>query len=126
MKQTIEGLETGAFSCFAHPDLLNYTGNPKIYRKWYEKLCNRAKELHIPLEMNMLGYATGRHYPHPAFFKIAGEVGNEVILGCDAHQPGRVADPAEIERSTAFLRQCGVTNILEEMPLIPPTAQEIR
>ena len=111
------------FSCFAHPDILNFTGDARIYRRWYEKLCVRAKELHIPLEMNMLGYVTGRHYPGASFFRIAQEVGNEVIRGCDAHDPGRVADPSEMNRSLDFLHQCGVSNIIERMKLIPPERQ---
>ena len=120
VRQTTEAMETGLFSCFAHPDILNYTGDRKIYRKWFEKLCVRAKELDIPLEMNMLGFVTGRNYPNAVFFGIVREVGNQVILGCDAHSPGRVADPAEIEASLRFLRECGVTNIIDRMKLIPP------
>ena len=120
VRQTIEGLETGAFSCLAHPDLLYYTGDRRIYRKWYEKLCVRAKELDIPLEMNMLGYVEHRHYPSTDFFRIVREVGNEVILGCDAHSPARVADPAEIDRCTALLRDCGIHRTLDRLRLIPP------
>ena len=122
VKQTVEAMETGCFSCFAHPDILNFTGDPKIYRKWYEKLCVRAKELRIPLEMNMLGFVTGRHYPNSAFFRIAQEVGNEIILGCDAHEPERVANPAEIERSMLFLSDCGIKKTASRLTLISPTA----
>ena len=120
VKQTIEALESGAFSCFAHPDVLNFTGENRIYRKWYEKLCVRAKELDIPLELNMLGYVETRHYPNPAFFRIANEVGNDVILGCDAHAPGRVAVPSEIEGSLRFLKDCGIEHVLETLKLTPP------
>ena len=120
VKQTAEALETGLFSCFAHPDIFNFTGDPRIYRKWYEKLCVRAKELDIPLEMNMLGLATGRHYPNAAFFRIVQEVGNEVILGCDAHAPGRVADPDEIDQSMRFLQACGISRVKETLKLVPP------
>ena len=121
VRQTIEALETGCYSCFAHPDILHFTGNPKAYRRWMEKLCLRVKELRIPLEMNMLGYATGRHYPNRTFFQIAAEVGNEVILGCDAHAPRRVADPAEIEASLRFLRDCGIRQPLDHLSLRQPS-----
>ena len=120
VRQTMEAMETGMFSCFAHPDVFNFTSDLKIYRKWYEKLCIRAKELDIPLEMNMLGYVTGRHYPSACFFRIVQEVGNEVILGCDAHDPGRVADPSEIETCLSFLQKCGVRNLIDRLQLIPP------
>ena len=121
VKQTIEAMETGAFTYFAHPDILNYTGDRRIYRKWYGKLCERARELQIPLEMNMLGYVTNRHYPNAEFFRIARDTGNEIILGCDAHSPNRVADPAEIEASMAFLRRCGIDRTAERLKLVPPT-----
>ncbi len=120
VKQMIEALETGMFSCIAHPDIFNFTGDPAVYRKWYEKLCVRARELHIPLEMNMLGYVTGRNYANPEFFRIAREVGNEVILGCDAHDPERVADPAELDRCREFLRGCGIDQPISRLKLIPP------
>ena len=121
VKQTIEALETGKFSCFAHPDILHYTGDRKIYRKWFEKLCLRAKELNVPLEMNMLGYATGRHYPNPAFFQIVRDVGNQVILGCDAHNPERIADPDEVVRCMRFLQQCGIEKVIDHLELTAPT-----
>ena len=122
VRQTTEAMETGCFSCFAHPDILNFTGDLKIYRTWYEKLCVRAKELGIPLEMNMLGFATGRHYPSEAFFQIVQAVGNEVVLGCDAHTPGRVADPTEVDQCLSFLQKCGITQVSERIRLVSPTA----
>lgn len=118
VKQTIEALETGLFSCFAHPDILNYVGEERIYRKWYEKLCLRALELGIPLEMNVLGLMTYRHYPNPAFFQIVRDVGNEVIIGCDAHSPRRVADPAELDRCWQFLKENGIKNVIDQMRLL--------
>lgn len=121
VRQVTEGMETGAFSCVVHPDILNYTGDRKINRKWYEKLCVRAKELGIPLEMNMLGFATNRNYPNSDFFRIVCDVGNEVVLGCDAHAPSRVADPSEIERCMAFLKACGIQETSNRMKLVPPT-----
>ena len=43
------------------------------------------KELNIPLEINLLGMSEGRQYPNEQFWKLAGENGNQVILGLDAH-----------------------------------------
>jgi histidinol-phosphatase (PHP family) len=51
------------------------------------------KELDIPLEINMLGKGEGaRHYPADRFWKIAGQVGNRVILGADAHCARQLRD----------------------------------
>ena len=44
---------------------------------WWETVCLS----------HMLGLYEGRHYPNDAFWRIAGETGNRVILGCDAHVP---------------------------------------
>ena len=40
-----------------------------------------------PLEINLLGIRTGRFYPNPRFWQIAGEVGCPVTFGFDAHMP---------------------------------------
>ena len=69
----------------------------------------------------MLGFATNRNYPNSDFFRIVCDVGNEVVLGCDAHAPGRVADPSEIERCMAFLKACGIQEVSNRMKLVPPT-----
>ncbi len=92
-RQTIEALETGCFTYFAHPDILHFTGDREVFRKWNYWLCCRAKELEIPLEVNFLGIWDHRFYPNPEFWKIAGEVGNTVVFGADAHLPEKVWNP---------------------------------
>lgn len=87
VSQVIEGLETGLFTYLAHPDVLRFEGDPCDYDRLYRKLCVRARELDTPLEINLLGMKSGRHYPNEAFWRIAGEEGNTVILGSDAHRP---------------------------------------
>lgn len=96
-EQTKEALETGCFTYFAHPDLLYYIGDPQIYDTYMRELCCVAKRLDIPLEINFLGIRDKRHYPNPAFWKIAGEVGNTVIFGADAHRPEKVWNPETIQ-----------------------------
>lgn len=92
-RQSREALETGCFTYFAHPDLINFTGDAEIYDFHMRDLCRFAKEKDIPLEINFLGIWDRRHYPNRAFWKIAGEVGNKVIFGADAHQPEKVWNP---------------------------------
>lgn len=109
--QTLEGLETGRYSYFAHPDLINFTGTHEIYYKHIHHLCRRAKELHIPLEINLLGLADGRQYPRTEFWKIAAEVGNEVVLGCDAHEPDAVANPRVLDAAYSYAARLGITPV---------------
>ena len=92
-EQCIEAIDTDCFTYFAHPDLLNYVGDKKIYHEWMRKLCSYCKEKQIPLEINFLGIEDKRHYPNEAFWKIAGEVGNQVVFGADAHKPEKVWNP---------------------------------
>ena len=46
----------------------------------------------IPLEMNILGMGTDKQYPSERFFRIAGAVGNRVVLGLDAHCVDHIYD----------------------------------
>ena len=103
------GMETGRFSCVAHPDLFNYMGPEKNYRREMTRLCRRASELDMPLEINVLGLRTGRCYPDETFWTLAREEGCRVVLGCDAHTPEDVADPAQLEAAMAFARRLGLT-----------------
>lgn len=92
---TLEGLQTGMYSCLTHPELILL--NP--YLKWndrleegFHKICKLSKELEIPLEYNVLGFKKARQmgfvaYPNPRFWQIASQYKNKAIIGMDAHQP---------------------------------------
>ena len=71
---------------------MNYCGMDSVYDWEMTRLCKAMKEMDIPLEINMLGMATGRNYPSEHFWRIAGELGNRVILGLDAHCVEHVTD----------------------------------
>lgn len=114
--QVIEGMRTGVFSYLAHPDVLRYEGNADVYRTHMTRLCRAAREIGIPLEYNLLGLYEHRYYPGASFWQIAAEVGNQVILGADAHSPDQVAHPATVEQAERELRQLGITP-LTNLPL---------
>ena len=63
----------------------------------------------IPLEMNLLGFRNGRNYPSERFFEIVSEVGNDVVLGIDAHQPEAILHEETEKRALAFLEKFGIT-----------------
>lgn len=118
-RQTEEALETGLFTCFAHPDVIHYKGSPEFYRQWMRRLCQKAKACGIPLEINLLGIRDGRAYPKEEFWQIAGEVGNPVILGSDAHDPAVLADKETENQAEALLRRYSLQRLdrLELRPL---------
>jgi histidinol-phosphatase (PHP family) len=72
--------------------MINFTGSDEAYYAPMKRLCEETKKLNVPLELNMLGVWEKRIYPCERFFRIAGEVGNDVILGIDAHQPHVIRD----------------------------------
>lgn len=91
--QALAGLATGDFLYLAHPDLMGTEFTPEVVEREFRRLCEGAKRRNIPLEINLLGMQSNRQYPTKTFFKIAGEVGNDIILGADAHTPQGVHVP---------------------------------
>lgn len=113
VNQVIEGLKTGVFSYLTHPDVIYYRKNAAVYQREMTRLCMAAKELNIPLEFNLLGFREGRPYPYKNFWKIAAEVGNAVVVGCDAHRTIDVAEPVLYQKALDYLAECGITPIKE-------------
>lgn len=111
----IAGMETGLFAYLAHPDLCRLRGDQSPARPHYLRLCQAAKELGLPLEVNLLGFRDRRGYPSENFFHIAQEVGNTLILGADAHSPAHFADPAVLQACTDWAAQFGLP-IVHEIP----------
>ncbi len=116
--QVIDAMDTGLFSYFAHPDLLQFVGDDKVYRTHITKLCQAAREKNMPLEINLLGYTNGRHYPRELFWEIAGENGCKVVLGSDAHTPTQVVDPEGEKKALALVEKYGL-QLLEHVPIHP-------
>lgn len=112
--QTSEGLASGKYLYFAHPDIINYTGDEKIYEKHMTRLCENAKKYGVPLEINMLGLYDHRPYPSDRFFRIAAEVGNDTIIGCDAHWPDAVAESTSLNSAIELAKRFGL-NVKERL-----------
>ena len=82
------------------------------------RLCEAAKAREIPLEINLLGLRTGRQYPRPLFWEIAGETGCKVVLGSDAHTPADVVDPKSEAKAMAIVEKYNL-HLLERVPIHP-------
>ncbi len=120
--QCSEALNTGAFSCFVHPDVFRFSGDEAVYRAQMRRLCREAKACGVPLEFNLLGYGTHRHYPTPMFWEEAAVVGNKVIIGWDAHAASWLEQPQMELDADAFLKSLGLTRI-ETLTLVRPHAR---
>ena len=85
-------IESGVFTYVAHPDIINFVGDDKIYRDEMMRICEASLKRSIPLEINFLGIRKGRRYPNPKFWELAGEAQCPVTFGCDAHEPEAAYD----------------------------------
>ena len=114
--QVADAMETGLFSYLAHPDLIYYTGSRKTYQENMRLICRAAKECHLPLEVNLLGFYSGRHYPNPDFWELAAEEGCTVILGRDAHDPDALLDEKTENKARERICALGV-QLVDKVPL---------
>ncbi len=107
--QTMDAMNTGLFTYFAHPDLLQFAGEEKIYRQYMKEVCREAKSCNVPLEMNLLGVREDRHYPNPHFWELVAEENCPVIIGVDAHSPEVFSNTLAEEKALAWLKNLGLT-----------------
>ncbi|MBP3554415.1 MAG: histidinol-phosphatase [Clostridia bacterium] len=112
--ECIAGMVTEKFFYLAHPDLINFKGSDMVYQSEMRRLCEAAKRLNVPLELNLLGLRDKRDYPRMDFWKIAGEVGNEVLFGCDSHTPDTVGLTRDYIMGSAIVEKFGL-NFIEPM-----------
>lgn len=119
----IAAMETGLYAYMAHPDL--FMRGRKVFddqaREASRQICEAAKRLHIPLEYNLEGAAYNaacqiEEYPHHEFWEIAAEIGNEVVIGVDAHDPASLEREDYDRQARAYLKGLGLS-ILEEVSL---------
>lgn len=105
----IKAMNTGLITYVAHPDLINYTGrNKELLKAQQIRLIKEAVRLDIPLEYNLLGLRQGRNYPDAQFWWLAAEHGAKAIIGCDSHDPDRVANRAELDYAKRYLSGRGL------------------
>ncbi len=114
VSQVVAGLATGDFLYLAHPDLAGCQFSHEAVEREYRRLCVAAKKFGVPLEINLLGVRAKRHYPSERFFRIAADVGNEIVLGADAHDPKDVCEKAGEEKARAMVEKLGL-HLLETL-----------
>lgn len=123
ISQTLEGLRTGRFTYIAHPDILGCpSGNRAYYRARMKGFCTELKALGIPVEYNLLGRKNRRWYPGEEFWNIVAEVGNQVVIGYDAHDPEVLLNRQSYDEAAATLGRMGIRPLTrQELQLRKPT-----
>lgn len=121
---SIEGLESGLFSLFAHPDLF-----VKSLAQWDDaaiqtslNILKAAKANNVPIEYNLGGVRNAFRslsYPHLPFWELAAKVGNQVVIGIDAHSPSDLLDVETYQEAKRTLTKLGI-EVLETIPFKKP------
>ncbi len=114
----VRGIESGAFSYVAHPDIVNFTGDDIIYREEMARICEASINNGTPLEINFLGIRDRRRYPNMKFWKIAGELHAPVTFGFDAHTPADAFDEESLKTAEKMVEKYALNYI--GMPKIKP------
>ena len=111
--QVMDAMQTGYFTYFAHPDIMNFIGDGRIYDRHMRQVCRTAKDCGVPLEINMLGLREGRHYPNDRFFALVAEENCPVVIGSDAHLPKQVLLPDNEAQALEIVQRFGLNLIAE-------------
>lgn len=104
----IKAIDSGLYSYIAHPDLVYYDQSSDLYQQEMSRLCAYAKEKDMPLEFNLLGFETKRHYPNDTFWQIASKYQNKAIIGYDAHTPDSLLNDKVYNQAYNYLKSLDV------------------
>lgn len=107
----INAINTDRISYVCHPDNINFIGSDEAYVREMSRLILAANKKNVPLEINLLGVRTNRHYPKDLFWKTAASLGATAILGQDCHEVAHVCIKSEIEQVERYAEQLGLTLI---------------
>lgn len=83
--RVVNAIRKKVFTYVAHPDMINFVGDEKVFFEEYRRICVASREYNTPLEINFLGIRDNRIYPNEKLFKVVGEEKSPVTFGFDAH-----------------------------------------
>lgn len=110
-----QAAETGLFDTLAHPDLVKNEAPdewlfPRI-QPFIERALDRIAKTGVAMELNTSGLnkALPEMNPGPRMLALMQQRGIPVVLGADAHRPGRVAD--RFEQALRMLDELGFDTV---------------
>lgn len=107
----ISAINKKVYSYIAHPDMLNFTGDLRVYQKEMRKLCVASRELNVPLEINFQGIRLNRNYPNDAFWQVVGEEKSPVTFGKDAHDVASAFDETSLDKAKKIVKKYNLNYI---------------
>ena len=115
----IRGISTGKFTYVAHPDLCNFHGPIEIYEGEMTRLIEASKRYNTPLEINLLGLNSMRHYPNTVFWSLASDIGCDVVIGSDAHETEGMKPERALYYAEKIIESNPGLNLIEKVELKP-------
>ena len=115
-RQARDGMQTGLVTYFCHPDVINFTGDSKLYEEQMRLLCREANSCDLPIEYNLWGIRKKGNYPADRFWQMAAEENCKVVIGVDAHAPDILSDKAMFIRAEAYINALGM-ELIETYPI---------
>lgn len=120
----IKAIESDLFSYVAHPEVFmrGYRVVDDTVIAAFQKIVDCAKAHDVILEYNLNGLPWDKQYgihtyPHPLFWKMAGQARCKAIVGYDAHFPQAFKEwEMDYQRGMEVLRSSGCT-IVDTIPL---------
>lgn len=120
----IKGMESGLFTCIAHPDLFMrcYKEFDSYCEKITNEICKKAKEQNILLEFNISGfpYCEKRGYigyPTREFWEIAKAYDCQCIIGFDAHDNLDLEETKYYNKGLSMIEEIGL-ELVDTLPFI--------
>lgn len=117
-RQVRDAMQTGLFTYFAHPDIVNFQGDENLFRQCLREVIREAMSCNVPLEINLLGLMEGRQYPSRRLLELCAEENCPMILGCDAHFPDAMSNTLWEKAALDLAGEYGI-QILERVELKP-------
>jgi len=128
IEDSIEALNTGLFSYFAHPDIFinHFLGTEDDFARLATRLLKVAFSRNIPVEINAGGFSPVNtfnkglaiHYPYLPFFQIASKMeNNKVLIGYDAHSPKLLGGPKEVTEACIDIAVKSKVNLINRLEI---------
>lgn len=115
-----KGVKSGLFTYLAHPDffLLFSTSFGRKEKEMSKRICKLCKNYDMPIEINLNGMRRNPvatlTYPYEKFWKIAGEIGNKVVIGYDAHYHEFFREQNYVEKAFEYVNKYKLNLINKE------------
>lgn len=104
----IEGIKSGHFKIFGHPDVfLNNMSMDEVLAGYSREILEVCQQYNIVMEINGNGLRNNKGYPNREFWQMAKEYDLQVVINSDSHFPEEIYDHGVI-KAYQFASELGI------------------